>query len=137
MISIGSGLLSHMNILREAAECVGERRIRVRRSRRRLLIRLDLRRKGSSLADIGEGMAMNDEDRELGNRLFATATAMLEDAIEVAVAGQSSKLNPRQLADRANWLLTVLRDIAVIAEAAMIVANSGINQGRNPRKDAN
>ncbi len=77
---------------------------------------------------------MADDHRELANRLFATATAMLEDAIEVAVAGQSSKLGPRQLADRADRLHAAAQDVAVIAEAAMIVANPGINQRRNRPK---
>ncbi len=29
---------------------------------------------------------MDEENRDLANRLFATATAMLEDAVELAVA---------------------------------------------------
>ncbi len=40
---------------------------------------------------------MDDDYRELANRLFATATAMLEDVIEVAVAGQSPRLGNRSL----------------------------------------
>ena len=35
----------------------------------------------------GEGRAMDDDHRDLANRLFATATALFEDVIEVAVAG--------------------------------------------------
>ena len=35
----------------------------------------------------GEGRTMDDDHRDLANRLFATATALFEDAIEVAVAG--------------------------------------------------
>ena len=77
---------------------------------------------------------MDDDQRELANRLFAVATATLEDAIAVAVAGQSAKLGPRQLADRARQLHAAARDITVIAEAAMIVANLGINQRRNRPK---
>ncbi len=73
--------------------------------------------------------------RELAHRLFAAATAMLENAIEAAVAGQSAKLGPRQLVDRARQLHAAARDITVIAEAAMIVANSGVNQHRSwPRR---
>ena len=37
---------------------------------------------------------MDDDTRELANRLFAMATAMLEDVIEIAVAGQSPRLDP-------------------------------------------
>ena len=77
---------------------------------------------------------MDDDYRELANRLFATATAMLEDVIEVAVAGQSPRLNPSQLADHGRQLQATARDIAIIAEAATIVANLGVNQRRNRRK---
>ena len=77
---------------------------------------------------------MDDDHRELANRLFGTATAMLEDAIEAAVAGQSPKLGSEQLADHARRLHAAAREIAVIAEAAMIVVNLGINQHRNRRK---
>ncbi len=77
---------------------------------------------------------MDDDYRELANRLFATATAMLEDVIEVAVAGQSPRLNPSQLADHGRQLQANTRDIAIIAEAATIVANLGVNQRRNRRK---
>ncbi len=77
---------------------------------------------------------MDDDQRELANRLFAVATATLEDAIAVAVAGQSAKLGPRQLADRARQLHAAARDITVIAETAMIVANSGTNQHPNRPK---
>ncbi len=69
---------------------------------------------------------MDDDYRELANRLFATATAMLEDAIEVAVAGQSPRLNSSRLADRGRQLQASAQDIAAIAEAATIVANSSV-----------
>ncbi len=68
---------------------------------------------------------MDDDYRELANRLFATATAMLEDATEAAIAGQSQRLNPPQLADHGRRLQATVRDIAIIAEAAVIVANLG------------
>ena len=69
---------------------------------------------------------MDDDHRELANHLFATATEMLEDATEAAVAGQSPQLNPSQLADRGRQLQAAARDIAAIAEAARIVANLGV-----------
>ncbi len=68
---------------------------------------------------------MDDDYRELANRLFATATAMLEDATEIAAAGQSPRLNPPQLANHGHRLQSAARDISVIAEAALIVANLG------------
>ncbi len=79
---------------------------------------------------------MDEENRDLANRLFATATAMLEDAVELAVAGQSPRLNPSQLADHGHRLQAGAQDIAIIAKAAMIVANLGDNQRRNRRKPA-
>ena len=79
---------------------------------------------------------MDEENRDLANRLFATATAMLEDAVELAVAGQSPRLTSSQLADHGHRLRTAAQDIATIAEAAMIVANLSDNQRRNRRKPA-
>lgn len=77
---------------------------------------------------------MDDDYRELANRLFARATVMLEDAIETAVKGQSSRLKPSQLSDVAHQLQTAVREIAVIAQAAAIVADLGAKSLRNRRK---
>ena len=77
---------------------------------------------------------MDDDYRELANRLFATATGMLEDAIEWAVAGQSPRLTLTQLADHGRRLQAAARDIAALAEAATIVANLGVNQRRSRRQ---
>ena len=77
---------------------------------------------------------MDDDYRELAHRLFATATAMLEDVIEVAISGQSPRLTPSQLAGHGRRLQKAARDIAIIAEAAMIVANLGVNRPRKRRK---
>ena len=73
---------------------------------------------------------MDYDYRELANRLFATATAMFEDVIEPAVAGQSPRLNPSHLCNTGRRLQEAAREIAIIAEAAMIVANSGVNRRR-------
>ncbi len=67
----------------------------------------------------------DDDHRELANRLFATATAMLENAIGVAVKGQSPRLDPAQLADHGRCLQAAVRQIAVIAEAAIIIVSQG------------
>ena len=75
---------------------------------------------------------MDDDNRELANRLFATATAMLEDVIAVAVAGQSPRLDPSQLVEHGLRLQTTAHDIAVIAESAIIIANRGAD-GRGDR----
>ena len=71
---------------------------------------------------------MDDDYRELANRLFATATAMAEDVIEVAVAGHPPGLTPSQLADHGRRLQSAAREFAVLAEAAMIVANPGADR---------
>ena len=67
----------------------------------------------------------DDDHREFANRLFATATARLEDAIGVAVAGQSPRLDPAQLADHGRRLQAAVREIAAIAEAAIIIVSPG------------
>ena len=75
---------------------------------------------------------MDDDYRDLANRLFATATAMLEDAIGTAVAGQSPRLDARRLGDAARRLQAAGREIGAIAEAAAIVASLGLPQ--QPKK---
>ncbi len=77
---------------------------------------------------------MDDDSRELAHRLFAAATAMLEDAIEVAVAGQSPQLNSSQFADAGHRLQTAAHNIAVIAEAAAIVVKLNDKPRHNQRK---
>ena len=77
---------------------------------------------------------MDDDYRELVRHLFATATAMLEDVIEAAVAGQSPRLESTQLSDHGRRLQATARDIAIIADAAVIVANLGVNRRRNRPK---
>jgi hypothetical protein len=52
---------------------------------------------------------------------------MLEDAVEIAVAGQSRRLGPSHLADSGRRLGAVAHDVAVIAEAAAIVADLDVN----------
>ncbi len=79
---------------------------------------------------------MDDDYRDLTSQLFATATAMLEDAIEAAVAGQSSLIPPSQLTVHTRRLQGVTRDIATIAEAAAIIAKFGSKRPRKPRKSA-
>jgi len=79
-------------------------------------------------------MLKDDEYRELANRLFAMMTAMLEDATEPAVAGQSARLTLSQLADHGRRLRAVMGDIEIIAEAATIVASPSANHPSNQRK---
>jgi hypothetical protein len=77
---------------------------------------------------------MDDNHRELANRLFATATAMLEDAIGIAVAGQSARCGPSQLAATGRRLQIAVREIGTIAEAAVIVAAVHSHKSRRDRK---
>ncbi len=74
---------------------------------------------------------MNDNDRELVRRLFTSATELIETAHNAAVAGQSGEIAAGEYAEIARQLHAAARDIVALAEAAMIVANPGINQRRN------
>lgn len=76
----------------------------------------------------------DDEHLEFANRLFATATARLEDAIGVAVAGQSPRLDPAQLADHGHRLQAAAREVAAIAEAATIIVSQGNNRPPSRRQ---
>ena len=76
---------------------------------------------------------MNDDDRELVNRLFTVATARLEDAMEHAVAGQSPKVSSSRLFAHAIRLQARVQEVATIAEAAMIVSRSDSADGRTRR----
>ncbi len=71
---------------------------------------------------------MDDDHRELVRRLFAAATELIETAHDATVAGQSSEIVAEDYAETARRLHATARDVAILAEAAMIVANLGINQ---------
>ncbi len=77
---------------------------------------------------------MDDEHRELVRRLFAAATELIETAHDATVAGQSSEIVAEDYAETARRLHATARDVAVLAEAAMIVANLGVNQYRTQSK---
>ena len=77
---------------------------------------------------------MDDDHRELVRHLFAAATDLIETAHEAAVSGQSSEITTEDYAAAARTLQAMARDAAALAEAAMIVANLGINQRRNRPK---
>ncbi len=74
---------------------------------------------------------MDDDHQELVRRLFAAATALIETAHDAAVAGQSGDIAGEDYAEAARRLQATARDVAAVAEAAMIVVHSGINQHRN------
>ena len=66
---------------------------------------------------------MDDDDTELINRLFAAATAMLEDAMEIAVTGQSPRLDRKKFGALGARLGIAAREITTIAEAVTILAD--------------
>ncbi len=74
---------------------------------------------------------MGDDHRELVRHLFASATELIETAHEAAVAGQSGEIAAGDYAEAARTLQAMARDVAALAEAAMIVANLGIEPGQN------
>ena len=77
---------------------------------------------------------MDDDRRDLANGLFTTATALLEDAVEAVVAGQSSRQDRSQLADAGHRPQAYAHNIMIIAEAAAIIANLGENPRQNLRE---
>ncbi len=77
---------------------------------------------------------MDDDHRELVRRLFAAATELIESAHEATVAGQSGEITAEAYAEAARRLQATARDVAVFADAAMIVANLDVNQHRNQSK---
>ena len=64
---------------------------------------------------------MDDDDRELVRRLFAAATALIETAHDAAAAGQSSEIAAGDYAAAARTLQAMARDVAALAEAAMVI----------------
>lgn len=74
---------------------------------------------------------MSTGDLELANQLFASATALLEDALELAVAGQSPRLGRSQLADLSHRLASAARNIGVLADSAAIAAGHGSEGPQN------
>jgi len=56
------------------------------------------------LAAIGKASARHDDDRNLANRLFVTATERIEDAVEIAVARQSARRTPTRISDHGRRL---------------------------------
>ncbi len=65
---------------------------------------------------------MDDEHRELVRRLFAAATALIETAHDAAVAGQSGAITAGDYAEAARRLQGAARSLAVLAEAATVIA---------------
>ena len=64
---------------------------------------------------------MDDDDRELVRRLFAAATALIETAHDAAAAGQSGEIAAGDYTAAARTLQATARDVAALAEAAMVI----------------
>ena len=69
--------------------------------------------------------SLDAETWELVNHLFAVATAILEDAIEAGLAGQSPHLTLRACESSARRLTALADDIATLAAAALVIAHQG------------
>lgn len=63
----------------------------------------------------------DDDKRDLANHLFAEATAMLEDATEIAIAGQHPQLTATSCVARAHDLQKAARAISALAEAVLVL----------------
>ena len=66
---------------------------------------------------------MDDDHRELVRRLFAAATALIETAHDAALAGQSGAIAAGDCAEAARRLQGAARSLAVLAEAATVIAD--------------
>lgn len=77
---------------------------------------------------------MDKHHRELANRQFATAMAMLEDAIEPATRGQSSKVSAARLAKLAEDLSAAAQRVAAMAAAIKVVVAEGRRQASRARR---
>lgn len=72
--------------------------------------------------------------RALANHLFATATAILEDAVDTASAGQHPRLTATACRARAEQLLADVDALVALAGAVLVVAG---NKRIRPRKPTN
>ena len=73
---------------------------------------------------------MNREDRELVTHLFAKATALLEDASQLAADGQSSRLTPDDYLRLSLDLQRATADAMDVAKALGVIAGSGPEASR-------
>ena len=73
---------------------------------------------------------MDSECRDLVRRLFALATAVIEDAHELAVRGQSSRPGPRDYRNVARQLREAANNLVALARSAELVISTA--NVRNP-----
>ena len=67
--------------------------------------------------------SLDTDTRELVNHLFGVATALLEDAIEACLAGQSPNLTEKDCRAHARKLTAFTDDVRALAAAALVVTN--------------
>ena len=67
---------------------------------------------------------MNREDRELVTHLFAKVTALLEDAIQLAADGQSSRLMPTEYLGLSRDLHRATLNALDVAKSLRVIAGS-------------
>jgi len=79
----------------------------------------------ASLAGMKPSSSLDTDSRELVNHLFSVATALLEDAVEAGIAGQSPHLTLRACKSHARRLTALSGDIATLAAAALVIAHQG------------
>ena len=77
---------------------------------------------------------MDEDHRELVRRLFVALAELTETAHDAAVAGQSGKIAAGDYTEAARRLQGAARDIATLAEAALIIARMSPENGYLSRR---
>lgn len=72
---------------------------------------------------------MDPDDRELARRVFVLATAVLEDALDTPLAGQSPALRAPDCAALAQQLKVAARDLAALGRIAGLIARRSQDHG--------
>jgi len=72
---------------------------------------------------------MDDATKALISNLFGEATALIEDAHDLAVKGQSKKSNAKALIGVATALRAMTEEAGILAQAAMILARRAQQKG--------
>lgn len=71
---------------------------------------------------------MDEDERDLVQRLFATATALIETAHEEAASGQSADRSAEGYLNAAKRMRSAAEETAALADAIMIIAKRSINR---------
>ena len=68
---------------------------------------------------------MDNDDRELITHLFAKATALLEDATQLAAEGQSSQLTSRDYLILGDKIVDAIAKAQAMAKALSVITEPG------------